>query len=101
MSDMKKRKSNENTVSEVIDLFLRQYGLQSKYREFRLLQSWKEIMGPMVEKRTTNLQIREGVLYVQIDSPVLKNELHFGKKSIIENLNHHAGFEIVNDIVFR
>lgn len=98
---MKKRKSNENPVSDVIDLFLRQYGLDSQYKEFRLLQSWKEVMGPMVANRTTNLQIREGIIYLQIDSPVLKNELHFGKKSIIANLNHHAGSEVVKDIVFR
>ncbi|MCB0819507.1 MAG: DUF721 domain-containing protein [Bacteroidetes bacterium] len=98
---MKKRKSNENPVSEVIDLFLHQYGLNNQYKEFKLLQSWKEIMGPMVAKRTQNLNIREGILYVQLDSPVLRNELHFGKKSIIKNLNEEAGFEAIKEIIFR
>lgn len=98
---MKKRKSNENPVSEVIDLFLHQYGLKNQYKEFQLLQSWNKIMGPMVAKRTQNISVRDGNLYVQLDSPVLRNELHFGKKSIIVNLNHEAGFEAVKDIIFR
>jgi hypothetical protein len=98
---MKKRKSNENPVSEVIDLFLKNYGLQDKYNEFRLLESWKELMGPMVARRTTGLQIYNGIIYVNVDSPVLRNELHFGKKSIILKLNHAIGNDYVKDIVFR
>ncbi len=96
-----KRKSNENPVSEVIDLFLKQYGLNNKYKEFRLLQSWNELMGPMIAKHTRDLKIFKGVLYVDIDSAAMRNELAFAKSRIAKNLNDQAGEEIVQEIVFR
>jgi predicted nucleic acid-binding Zn ribbon protein len=96
-----KRKSNENPVSEVIDLFLRQYGLNNRYKEFRLLQSWNELMGPMIAKHTKDVKMFNGTLYVDLDSAPMRNELSFAKSRIIKNLNDEAGEEIVKEMVFR
>ncbi len=96
-----KRKSNENPVSEVIDLFLRQYGLNNRYKEFRLLQSWNELMGPMIAKHTKDVKMFNGTLYVDLDSAPMRNELSFAKSRIIKNLNDEAGEEIVKEMVIR
>ncbi|MEX1189725.1 MAG: DUF721 domain-containing protein [Bacteroidia bacterium] len=96
-----KRKSNENPVSEIIELFLNQSGLNSRYKEFRMLQSWNEIMGPMIAKHTKDVRIFQGTLYVELDSASIRSELSFAKSRIIENLNAEAGEAIVSEIVFR
>jgi predicted nucleic acid-binding Zn ribbon protein len=96
-----KRRSNENPVSEVIDLFLKQYGLNNRYKEFRLLQSWNELMGPMIAKHTKDVKMFNGILYVDLDSAPMRNELSFAKTRIIKNLNEEAGEEIVKEMVFR
>jgi hypothetical protein len=96
-----KRKSNDSTVTELIDLWLRQYGLNGRYKEFRLLQSWSEVMGPMIANRTDDIRIYEGVLYVQLSSATLRTELGFAKAKIIQSLNDKIGEIIVKDIVFR
>ncbi|MFM2284943.1 MAG: hypothetical protein RLZZ543_440 [Bacteroidota bacterium] len=96
-----KRKSNDSTVTELIDLWLRQYGLNGRYKEFRLLQSWSEVMGPMIANRTDDIRIYEGVLYIQLSSATLRTELGFAKAKIIQSLNDKIGEIIVKDIVFR
>jgi hypothetical protein len=96
-----KRKSNETPVSEIIELWLRQNGLNSKYKEFRMLQSWGELMGPMIANRTDDIRIYEGVLYIQLSSASLRTELSYAKAKIIQSLNDKVGELIIKDIVFR
>lgn len=96
-----KRRGNDSPVGDVISLMLQQYGLAGRYREFRLLQSWSELMGPVVANRTDNLFIREKTLYVKINSAVLRNELSYGKQKIINMLNDEIGQELLSDIVFQ
>lgn len=95
-----KRKSNDNTVSEVIELMMHQYGLSGRYREFRLLQSWSQIMGPMVANRTDDLYIRNRTLYIKLKSAALRSELSYGRSRIIELLNEAAGGDVISEIVF-
>ena len=96
-----KRKSNESSVSDLIELWLHQSGLTPKYKEFKLLQSWSVLMGPMIANRTDDIRIYEGVLYVQLSSATLRTELGFAKAKIIQSLNDKIGEIIVKDIVFR
>jgi len=96
-----KRKSNDTSVSDLIDLMLNQYGLKGKYREFKLMQSWNEIMGPMVANRTENLFISGKTLIVKLNSAALRNELSYAKTRLIAILNKEAGEDLINDIVFN
>ncbi len=96
-----KRKSNENSVSELIELFMNQYGLGKKYGEFKLLQAWSQMMGPMIANRTTDLRIVNDVLIVQLNSASLKSELSYAKTKIVERLNEAAGKVVIQDIIFQ
>lgn len=82
-------------------MMMNQYGLSKRYKEFRMLQSWSEMMGPMVAKRTDDLFIRNGSLYVKLKSAALRNELGFEKQKIIRMLNEKAGQNIIDDIIFQ
>lgn len=96
-----KLKSNESSVSDLIELWLHQSGLTPKYKEFKLLQSWSVLMGPMIANRTEDIRLYEGTLYVQITSASLRSELSFAKAKIIQTLNEQVGEDLVKDIVFR
>lgn len=96
-----RRKGNENEVSELIDLFLNQYGLKSKYKEFKMAQIWSTLMGPMIAKHTKEVKMYNGTLYVDLDSAPMRNELSFAKSRIIKNLNDEVGEDLVKDLVFR
>jgi predicted nucleic acid-binding Zn ribbon protein len=96
-----KRKSNENKVSEVIEVMLNQYGLSAQYREFRLLQSWSHLMGPMIANRTEDVYIRNRILFIKLNSAALRNELMYEKSRLVERLNEAAGEGVIDEIVFQ
>ena len=96
-----KRKSNESKVSKVIELMLNQYGLSAGYREFRLLQSWSELMGPMIANRTENVYIRNKILFIKLKSAALRNELMYEKSRLLERLNEAAGEAVIEEIIFQ
>lgn len=95
-----KRTSNEAPLKEVIDRWLKAHGLEGKMRELDVLNAWPELMGTAVARRTNSLSIRNKTLILKLDSSVMRDELAHGKQIIIERINAHAGYEMINDIWF-
>lgn len=75
--------------------------LKSRIAEHRVLRAWKEILGEGVSKYTSSLYIKRGVLFVHLNSSVLRAELMLNKKGLIEKLNEYAEMDIIRDIVMR
>lgn len=96
-----KRSSNHSTLSELIQRWLKAYRLEDKMKELDIIDAWPEMMGIAVANRTKKIAIRKNVLYLTIDSSVMRDELAHGKSIIIHRVNEKAGFEIINDIWFE
>ncbi len=95
-----KRSSNEMPLKEVIDKLLRAYQLDGKMKEMDVIQSWPELMGVAVANRTKQISIKNKIMYLTMDSSVMREELLHGKQIIIHRINDKAGFEMINDIWF-
>jgi len=61
----------------------------------------EELMGEAVSARTESKEIKEKVLYLKINSSVLRDELFQSRSVIIKRLNETAGFEIITDVFFQ
>jgi hypothetical protein len=92
--------SNEQTLKEVLNKLLAAYRLDTKLYEVRLINSWESLMGISVAKQTTKIYISKRVLYVEISSAALRNELSYAKTKLVGLLNKEAGHEVINEIVF-
>ncbi len=95
-----KRTANQSTIGELIDKLMKAYRLDGKLKEMDVIESWGEMMGVAVAKRTKKIQIRNKTLFLTMDSAVMRDELSYGKTVIIERVNQKAGFEIINDVFF-
>lgn len=94
-------RSNSNTIKEAIDDLLKAYGLTEKLDEHQLLSSWGKLMGKVIAKHTTGLSIKDKVLFVELDSSVLREELSYAKTKIIKLLNDSIGKEVVKDVILK
>jgi hypothetical protein len=74
--------------------------MADKLAETRLMNYWNNEMSQAVSRYTGNLFVRNRVLYVQLKSSVLKNELMMHREQMIENLNKAAGRNVIDHIVF-
>ena len=99
--DERKRSGNAQPMKELVDKLMSAYQLQGKLTEIDVLNKWEELMGKAVATRTTNLQIRHGVLIVALNSSVMRDELLHGKQIIIQRVNETAGKQLIHDVWFE
>lgn len=95
------RKSNQQTLGEVIKEFLKNFGLEEKVTETQIAETWEKIMGPGIARYTQRISLRNKTLTVQLSSPALRQELSYGKTKIIKMINEAIGKEVVEDLVLR
>lgn len=95
-------KRNETIpIGELVRLICREQGLETPLNEYRLIQSWSEVLGPTIASYTKDIFIRNQILHVQLTSSVLRQELLMCRKRLIQNLNEHVGAQVITDIIFR
>ena len=73
------KRNNTEQVGDVIRRLLRQEGLETPLNEYRLIEAWKDVVGPVIVRYTQNLYIKNQVLYVHLSSSVLRQELSMSR----------------------
>ena len=95
------KKTNEQTLKEVIKDLLDVYKLNTKLNETKLINSWEHVVGKMISKHTVDLHINKKVMYIKLDSAALRNELIYEKQKLINILNKEVGEKVIKDIVLK
>lgn len=95
------KRDNTELLGDVLRRFLRQEGLETPLNEYRLVDAWKDVVGPTITRYTMNLYIRNQVLYVHLSSSVVRQELLMARSMLVRNLNARVGSQVIVDIVFR
>ena len=95
------RKSNTQTIASVIKDYLKEAQIEGKLKEVQVVNSWEELVGKTIARRTNRIYIKNGKLYLYMNSSIVKNELLMHREGIIERINTNAGEEIVKEIVIR
>ncbi len=94
------RRQNAEAVGTLIRQFLREEGLETPYNEYRLIEAWPEVMGQGIAQLTTDLRIKNRVLYVHLRSSVLRQELMANRRQLVFRLNDFVGAQVIESIVF-
>lgn len=95
------KRSNTQTLGEALREYIREMRIERKLKEVDIVQSWENLLGKSIARYTRNLYISKGILYVEISSSVVKNELLMMREEIRKKLNEQAGEELVSKIVFK
>jgi len=95
------RTSNTQKLGDVIQDYLKALRLRGRVKEFELIRHWEEMLGPVISSKISRIYIKDRILFVQVQSAVLRNELFMQQEQIIRNLNEKSGQRIIDRIVFR
>jgi hypothetical protein len=93
-------KHNEQSLKQALAEMLDAYKLRGRMEELKLMSSWGKIMGPMVQKRTLDISIRNKTLFVKLESAALREELSYSREKLIQRLNEEAGSDVISQVVF-
>jgi len=81
--------------------YIKEMNLGEKLSEVTVISSWEAIVGKAISSRTTKIFIKDHILYVHLNSSVVRNELLMLREALKEQLNKKAGSEVIKDIVLR
>jgi hypothetical protein len=95
------RRSKTISLAEAINDYIREMNLDGKLSEVSVINSWEETVGKAISSRTTRIYIKDHILYVHLNSSVVRNELLMLRQALMEKLNEKAGSEVIKDIVLR
>jgi predicted nucleic acid-binding Zn ribbon protein len=95
------RRSKTITLAEAVNDYIKEMNLGEKLSEVTVINSWEEIVGKAISSRTTKIFIKDHILYVHLNSSVVRNELLMLREALKEQLNKRVGSEVIKDIVLR
>lgn len=93
-----KRIGNEQSLGSVINELLKVYRLDHKMQELDVVDAWKEVMGPVVARKTTDVKLRGANLIVALNSGPLKEEFSMNKARIVELMNEKLGATVISEV---
>ena len=89
-------------LKDVLRLFWRDNPeLYHQMLEARIERLWGELFGSTVAQATSNIYVKNRVLYVSMTSSVVRSEMLAIRKRLVTTLNKHAGSDVIDEVVIR
>ena len=85
------------SISDALIEFLRESGLEQSVLDVQIEEVWPRVMGETVRKLTRSVEVRDGVLYVHVNSAALKTQLFENRFELVKKLNDAVGAKAIKD----
>lgn len=98
---MSRRLFSESSLKQLIGEMLRNAGMDKKYLELEVEQAYRELVGPVISRKTREVRLREKTLLLVLDSSVVREELSHQKTALIRAINERFGQVLVEAVEVR
>ncbi len=84
-------------LGDAIIQYLRENGLEQSVLDVQIEEVWPQVMGDVVNRLTRSVEVRDGVLYVRVNSAALKTQLFENRFELVHKLNEAVGAKAIRD----
>jgi hypothetical protein len=98
---MSKRQNDSFKIDDLMKSFVKENKLEKGLDKVNVEAAWRAMMGNGVNTYTTSVKLHKDVLYVELSSSVLREELSYGKDKIIAMLNESLGKNLIAKLILR
>ena len=92
---------NNLKIDSLIKFFIKKNNLENGLENVKIKDLWHELMKNGVANYTTDINLKNGTLYIKLKSSVLREELSYGKEKIVKLLNKKLKKDLIKKIVLR
>lgn len=89
------------SLGSVIDALVRQLGIQTKLKQYDIVDVWGLIVGAQIASVTSIDKIEKNVLVVKVTAAPWRTELTFRKREILDKIHAAMNSDAIKDIRFR
>ena len=93
-------KNKPKQLGDLLMQFLRSEGLETPLLEHRIINAWPAVMGDTISRYTTDIYIKNSILWVKLKSPALKQNLLMMHGNITRKLNAYVKSQVITDVHF-
>jgi len=97
----KDRYNNSQPLKDILANILKKPEISKGINEIRALEAWSKVLGPSVSRITTKIYVRNGVMYVRLNSSIIRSELLMHKDNIISSINEEIGAKAIFDLIIQ
>jgi predicted nucleic acid-binding Zn ribbon protein len=94
-----KGKNDFQTIGDALRQMLGSFRIESKFDEASRVASWERLVGGPIAKRTKKVFVKDKILFVEFNSPSMKNDFLLHKHKVLELFQKEFGHEVVRDII--
>lgn len=84
-------------IGDALIQYLRESGLEQSVLDVQIEEVWPHVMGDVVNRLTRSVEVRDGVLYVRVNSAALKTQLFENRFELVRKLNEAVGAKAIRD----
>ena len=94
------RRNERHAISmkDAVKGYLKAQGLEDEYKVKVVLGKWEELVGKPIALRTESLKVLNSILYIKLNSSVMRDELSHRKNQIISIINKEAGYTLIKEV---
>lgn len=92
------KRHNEQSLKDILGEFKQDHKFSQHLSELKLRETWESEMGATISKFTSRIYFRNGILYIKLDSSVLRHELYTNREVVLTKLNKALGEALVKEI---
>jgi len=92
---------NDLKIDSLIKFFIKENNLGNGLETVEVKDLWYKLMKNGVANYTTDINLKNGTLYIKLKSSVLREELSYGKEKIVKLLNEKLKKDLIKKIVLR
>lgn len=85
-------------IGELLADFIHGSELEQPLLERKIVALWPTVLCPTIAQMTSDVQVRNGVLYVHIHSAALRSQLFEMRHELVNKLNDAAEAKVLKDI---
>lgn len=98
----RKRKETPKGVSIALNLALKESYLEEKLAPFMFFSEWPNIVGSQIAKHAKPDTLKNGILFIEVDSSSWAQELIFQKELILKRLQKNTSDDVeIRDLYFN
>lgn len=84
-------------IGDALISYLRESGLEQSVLDVQIEEVWPRVMGDVVNQLTRKVEVKNGVLYVHVNSAALKAQLFENRFELVRKLNEAVGAKAIRD----
>ena len=92
---------NNIKIGSLIKSYIKENNLENGLDNVEVKNVWYKLMKNGIANYTTDITLKNGILYIKLKSSALREELSYGKEKIIKILNEKLKKDLIKKIVLR